>query len=994
MKIPKNTLFILLGVLILILSASFLLASWIDKKNDYTKSKVLYANEITHTLLQINGTVSGIESATDAYLVTGKPEFDSLQSRSKHRLDSLVTAASLLAVGDPLQERRINQLGELLKQKISENDSIILIHDHKVQNTTTQLLLEDETIDRSNEYNDLYKTILSFENNEKKNWFTENRRSIVRMLFTVLLGSFVILLILTLFLSRLGYLSKKRKEEAEKTIRDTNEKYRKLIDDARVVMYTSDIRGTFRFITERVFKLTGYSKEGLLGQNYSMLVAPESLTEVSAHYRRQIELGIPETELEFPIVLKNGSRLWVEQRAILLSDEQNRPTGFQCIVKDIDDKKRLQIEKQEEEKKRTEYQIMLQAILDNSPSMIFVKDTESRYQIVNKKFEEVVGLNSNDIIGKDDTYLNTSDAAQKYHQDDHWVITHRAVTKINHPVNTPDGQRDYMFIKFPIPAKDGIVSYVCCIATDVTEQREHERELEEAREKAEKAEKAQEQFLASISHEIRNPLNGIIGMNNLMSSTTLNNEQQEFVAGIAESARTLLLLINDLLDIAKIKAGKLDLEDVRFSLKEVITKSLFSLQWHADEKGLDMQVVTDPCLPPILIGDPLRLSQVVYNLITNAIKFTDKGYVKLTTTVEKKDEHTAWIKFKVEDSGIGIPADKISSLFKDFVQASRDTVRKYGGTGLGLAITDKLVKMQGGQVEVASEEGKGSTFTIVIPYPYDEKREGDQIIRFQDQLDSGIFNKIQVLVVEDNLINQKIARYMLQKAGARVTIAENGKEAITALQNGLQPEIILMDLMMPVMNGYETITYIRKTINSNIPVIAMTATLRKEEQEKCLNAGMTACISKPFSPTQLFDTIGKILHPGDQTVPVITSSADNKIQPRREVTHYNLSYLDELEDDAYTREVIEIFLNTTPSGLLDIEQACRNQEWAAVHTKAHKLKSTLGLLQMTPLLDYIGQIETSAGNKENLEVIPRLLKEAQAEYAVVSALIAGELKRI
>jgi signal transduction histidine kinase/CheY-like chemotaxis protein len=373
---------------------------------------------------------------------------------------------------------------------------------------------------------------------------------------------------------------------------------------------------------------------------------------------------------------------------------------------------------------------------------------------------------------------------------------------------------------------------------------------------AEDAKKVQEQFLANMSHEIRTPINGVIGMTQLIQGTELNREQKEYFNVIIESASNLLVIINDILDVTKMKAGKILLEDVPYSLRDMSRTLIKIFKLKAAQKDISLNCEIDSRVPEILSGDPVRLNQILINLLNNAIKFTEKGGVDLNIQLLREDDATVTIQFDIRDTGIGIGADKILSVFESFTQASNETTRKYGGTGLGLTISKQLIEMQGGEISVSSIPGTGSTFSFYLTI----KRAAKETILHEKNVSqdngSDSLSNLKILLAEDNLINQVVASKLLSKRGAEVDIANNGREVIEKLALK-EYRIILMDIQMPEMDGLETTEFIRNSGASfaRIPIIALTASALVSEKSKCFEAGMDDYLSKPFKAEELFEKV-------------------------------------------------------------------------------------------------------------------------------------------
>lgn len=414
--------------------------------------------------------------------------------------------------------------------------------------------------------------------------------------------------------------------------------------------------------------------------------------------------------------------------------------------------------------------------------------------------------------------------------------------------------------------KSGIHRYYTGVARDISKLKETQRELLLAKEKAEQASQIKSQFLSVMSHEIRTPMNAVIGLAHFLMEENPRPDQLENLKTLQFSAENLMALINDILDYNKIDSGKVELEHVPFDLRNVIHRIVHSHSFQANEKGLKVTCVIDEAIPETLIGDSLRIGQIVNNLVSNAIKFTDKGFVRISISREFTQENQTDIRFVFEDTGIGIAENKRKSIFEAFTQASSSTSRKYGGTGLGLAIVKRLVELFGGEIEVGSRKNGGSVFEFTIPFEFIDSRkleaEKAGLLNSQRSLENA-----SILVAEDNTVNQILIRKFLTKWNAgKLVIASDGQEALDQFNQG-QFDIVLLDLQMPGLDGFTVAKEIRKNSSpgkQNVPILALTAASLNEVREEMILSGMNDFVPKPFTPEILFEKILKHLNLKDR----------------------------------------------------------------------------------------------------------------------------------
>ena len=509
-----------------------------------------------------------------------------------------------------------------------------------------------------------------------------------------------------------------------------------------------------------------------------------------------------------------------------------------------------------------ENQAWLQSILDNSTSLMYIKDPHGRYIMVNLRFREMLQLGDREIIGRADHEFSDPDAADHYKLLDDEVMRTGKSLEIEEVVEHEGKRVHLLSIKFPLLDNNGRQIGIGGIATDITERVNYQQQLIAATREAHKAKEMQELFLANMSHEIRTPMNGIQGMTDLLLDTTLTGQQKEFARIIKRSVNNLLVIINDILDFSKIKAGKLTIEKIDFRLQDVLDNVKGIFDHRVKKKGLLLQVMTDPEIPDTLRGDPYRLNQIMINLVGNAVKFTEKGSVKVHVALLEKNAEVVTLQFSVADTGIGIPESSLPYIFEHFSQGGVDISRRYGGTGLGLAISHRLLQLQGGSISVKSAEGAGSVFGFDLSYEYDKVGEVSAPI---SAVAAALADYSQCLagkrflVAEDNEVNQQLVEHVLLRGGGEVQLAANGELAIRYLQQGCHFDLIIMDLQMPVIDGYAATQYIRNQLRSNIPIIAMTATALIGEQVRCFEVGMNDYMTKPFEFAELYKRIVSLL---------------------------------------------------------------------------------------------------------------------------------------
>lgn len=949
--------------------------------------------EVLQRISLINQVVNELESDIKEYVTANDKSFTIKLQDKKSKFREHLSRLKQMTSDNSAQQKNILLLEHHLNSKLNLLEEIEKAYNDSGEKAI-YLIVNNKNKGISDSLNAAITTMQKEERRLLPLRLSESRKITERRFIFSVLITLLVLSILILALWRMSKENKLRKN-AEDLLKANESKFRGLIENSAVVVYTANLTGCFTYISHKCHELTGYENHELIGTHYSELVDPEWKEKVIQFYHEQLKNNSSKSLLEFPIRTKEGTRKWVEQSAVLLFDADQRPLGYQSIVIDITTKKetteKLRIAEEKSRAEQYEYQARLQAILDYIPMIVYIKDLNGHYILVNKEFKKVFGQTDETIIGKTSIQIHSdSISAHKLELADLKVKENLLPVEMEDILETVEGPQHMLVTKFPLFDKNNKLFAISGVDKNISEMVRNRQELINARLRAEQAEKLQEEFLANMSHEIRTPMNGIIGMSNLLEDTNLSEEQREYVQLIKQSSDTLLMLINDILDLSKIKAGRMNVEEIDFNVLETVDGVLSQFRPKTAEKGIDLIKIIDITTPTYVIGDQHKLIQILNNLISNAVKFTDKGEVRLELRIKESKNDTITFEFQVTDTGIGIAAENIDYVFESFAQAGNDMMRRFGGTGLGLAITKRLLELQGGNIVVVSTIGQGTSFRFEISY-----RKGKIEVKELKKATHGsnlhypLLSGKRILLVEDNAVNQKVTVRMLTKSNIITHIANNGKEAIDLLDKN-HYDLVIMDLQMPEMNGFQATTYIRTKLNLKIPIIAMTASALRNEKEKCLEIGMNAYMTKPFIPQELFEQI--ILLTENNAI-TLTPGEENKVLLQIEKP-YNLSYLEEMEDDNYMIEVLELFLKSTPDALCSMKQQYLYENWDEVYNSAHKLKSSLGILQMNDLLGRITEIETLAREKTFAERIPVLVRRAIEEYNLISPMLEADLSNL
>lgn len=648
--------------------------------------------------------------------------------------------------------------------------------------------------------------------------------------------------------------------ETERLLRASEANFRLLFENSPIGTYIVHRDGTFLDANPRFLEHMGAPSIEDIRERSNVLTFP-LLQEIGVSKLFQRCIDTKEVQRKESFYKSSwGKEIYLSMYIFPLLDKNGEVEKMYGIVEDI-------MERKAAEKALEESELNFRLLFEHSPVGIFIVHRDGSILDANPASLELIGAPSLAEMQKRTNVLTFP------------PLVNAGLSKVFHEcLATKELQHDESYYKtswgkeiyfhsyiFPVLDKDGEVEKMYALVENVIERKQYETELKQAKIEAERASNVKSEFLAGMSHEIRTPLNGVIGFTNLLSSTKLDETQQEYIDSANTSAHTLLEIINDILDFSKIEAGKLELEIRESNLLELIEQATNSVKYQASVKDVELIVDVAASVPSQAQVDPTRLKQILMNLLSNAVKFTEKGSVKLKLTFQEKSKHLGLFTFRVQDTGIGIDENQQKKLFQAFSQADRSTNRRFGGTGLGLVISQSIAHQMGSRIDIESEVGKGTTFFFTIEVPYksisNKKEEAFQNPKLRAALSE---LEVTLVVAEDNAVNMLLADKILRNLMPNVTLinAKTGKEAMEYAQQS-KPNLILMDVQMPEMNGITASKHIRIWEQKNsylpIPIIALTANASTAERDRCIAAGMNDFMTKPFDRKILLDILEKYL---------------------------------------------------------------------------------------------------------------------------------------
>ena len=804
-----------------------------------------------------------------------------------------------------------------------------------------------------------------------------------------------------------------KRKQAESALRVSEKRFHQMSDLLPAMVWECNMDFKLTYANKVAFEAYGYTEEDIknglslkdVNDAESFMRARENILKLSK--------GNLISRAAYTAIRKDGSSFPIEVIASIIY-RYGKPVGIRGINRDLTEELKAKQELETAWEEASTESAKLRSMIEGMEEGIIVANVDSVIIEVNSWVLNAVNKTRDDIVGKPICEFHSSEITKRIEK--HISDFQSGVSTETFEINRPLMGLEVVMRLQPIFRNNkfnGIILNIIDV-TDLVKAREVaediSRELASTNvqlenaiqsanimaEKAFAANQAKSEFLANMSHEIRTPLNGIIGMTELTLNTYLDDEQNEYIEMVKSSANSLLRIIEDILDFSKIEAGEMDIELIGFNLRETVKSTVAQLSIQAHRKNLKMVLHIDPDVPEVLIGDPLRLNQILINLMGNAVKFTSVGEISVYIECEKLLDKKTELLFTVKDTGIGIPEDKLNMIFASFSQSDMSTTRKFGGTGLGLTISKQLAELMSGNIWVESVEGKGSSFHVQIPFEYIKEKTvvsglyHDEFTEHapDEEESNGHLGKnqtqgLRILLAEDNEINQKVVRRLLGKHGFVVDSVYDGKEAILKMKDN-EYSLILMDVQMPVMNGLTATKIIRRfelKSGRHIPIIAMTAYAMHGDRDICINAGMDDYLPKPIESSELIKVVSNYLK---QAKGIVEKEVqDNAVSGNNDIDINKLinlkAALKNVDcDKVLLKEVMDIFIKTAPEQIANMKKAIHDGDFETAGFKAHKLKGSAGSAGVSAIADraksFVIAIREGEHDKDKLSEIADTLE--------------------
>ena len=754
-----------------------------------------------------------------------------------------------------------------------------------------------------------------------------------------------------------------------------------LLNEVNLIVVSCDKQGNVTYISPATETIIGHKTRSLLGDEWWDLTFL-SKEEGTLFKDKVCELASGKTKIntkpyERKLKCEDGSSKWIEWRDSLTANNT-----FVSVGVDVDDWKKT------EEKK-----IQSDTVLKFMDSMVLVSNKEGDLIFASPSVEKMLGYPISEVMGSkwwDATFEDEYEAARVKSAVTKFVFfNEKGYTDISkRKIKTKNG--DYKWIEWQV-SKGENDTYIS-VGRDITSRILTDIELKKAKESAEESLKVKNEFLANMSHEIRTPLNAVIGFTDLLLETRLTSEQKLHLETMKNSGEILLSLINNVLDLSKLDSNKFEIEEISFDLHKNLDEVVRLMKIKASEKKIELKLNIDSNTPKEVIGDPNRLGQILLNLIGNAVKFTNEGYVEVSVKEVEETAITSNVMFEIKDTGIGIVSNKINTVFGAFTQAKSDTSRIYGGTGLGLTIVKKLVHLLDGKIKVESKFGEGSVFTITIPFKSSDKINKKEVEE-EVSLDKPL--GLNILLVDDNKTNQLLGKTRLERWDCKVDIANNGIEGVKKAQQKLY-DVILMDIQMPIMDGYEATKIIKNDISrqvSKIPIIAMTAYTSKTDIKRAIDAGMDDYIFKPFKPAEIYKLLKK--YGGIVQESLVEEKEINT------VLHENQNYIDlkflreeTLNESSLLILLINSFMKDIDEFFEVVERGYKDENWKLLYEATHKIKPSIRMFGISKIESNMHLLSSKLKEEKQLEGINDHINSCNEIFELVKKELITELKSL